>query len=192
LLSKRLAALIRHRQNPHAGTRKGQLPPASSVCSRQLRHLRADIPYPSDALSYLQTAITVGRFSLFHLFHFSFSVRLQELGNVVNDVSQDGGNRSTNFEEILKRRRRHKSRSIRFCTAFTRTLEFERRVSFQISRHLHSLERNLRSGGDAPRPSRCRPVGFAGSSVLGELWSGIYRPKSGHIFYNGTPEDQVQ
>ncbi len=32
----------------------------------------------------------------------------------------------------------------------------------------------------------------AGKTTLVKLLVGLYRPKSGHIFYNGTPEDEVE
>jgi len=46
------------------------------------------------------------------------------------------------------------------------------------------------------RVARGETIAFVGPSGAGKtslvkLLVGLYRPKSGHIFYNGTPEDQV-
>jgi ATP-binding cassette subfamily B protein len=46
------------------------------------------------------------------------------------------------------------------------------------------------------RVARAETIAFVGPSGAGKtslvkLLVGLYRPKSGHIFYNGTPEDQV-
>src|SRR5450432_4066846 len=132
--------------------------------------------------------ITVGQF--FSLFIYSFFIfgPLQELGNVIN-VYRETEASLANFEEILKLPVQAKPEHPVELTALE-TLEF-RDVSFQhqtasspalseISFHVH---RNKTIAFVGPSGS--------GKTTLVKLLVGLYAPKSGHIFYNGTPEDQV-
>src|SRR5437879_11625730 len=70
------------------------------------------------------------------------------------------------------------------------TLEFDR-VSFQ-----HQSASSPALSEISFRVGRGETIAFVGPSGAGKtslvkLLVGLYRPKSGHIFYNGTPEDQV-
>jgi ATP-binding cassette subfamily B protein len=132
--------------------------------------------------------ITVGQF--FSLFLYSFFIfgPLQELGNVVNTWRETEASLE-NFETIL-------------------ALEPEPRPEHPVS--IGALE-TLRFEGvvfrhqSANRPAlwdisfetrRGETVAFVGPSGSGKttlvkLLVGLYRPQSGHIFYNGTREDEI-
>jgi ATP-binding cassette subfamily B protein len=132
--------------------------------------------------------ITVGQF--FSLFIYSFFIfgPLQELGNVIN-VYRETEVSLQNFEAILdlppEPRPEHP-----VPVDFLEVLKFDR-VSFQhqsasapaiseISFEIHRGETVAFVG----------PSG-AGKTTLVKLLVGLYRPKTGHIYYNGTPEDEV-
>src|SRR5881227_2576728 len=71
-----------------------------------------------------------------------------------------------------------------------RTLAFER-VSFQhqsaSSPAVSDISFGVRRGETI---AFVGPSG-AGKTTLVKLLVGLYRPQAGHIFYNGTPEDQI-
>ena len=132
--------------------------------------------------------ITVGQF--FSLFIYSFFIfgPLQELGNVIN-VYRETEVSLQNFEAILdlppEPRPEHP-----IPVNFLEVLKFDS-VSFQhqsasspaiseISFEIHRGETVAFVG----------PSG-AGKTTLVKLLVGLYRPKTGHIYYNGTPEDEV-
>jgi len=130
----------------------------------------------------------VGQF--FSLFIYSFFIfgPLQELGNVIN-VYRETEASLANFEELLKLPVQPKPEHPVELAALE-TLEF-RDVSFQhqtastpalseISFHVHRNETIAFVG----------PSG-SGKTTLVKLLVGLYAPKSGHIFYNGTPENKV-
>ena len=132
--------------------------------------------------------ITVGQF--FSLFIYSFFIfgPLQELGNVIN-VYRETEVSLQNFEAILKLppepRPEHPIR-----VDSLDTLRFEN-VSFQ-----HPSAGTPAITGISFPVARGETIAFvgpsgAGKTTLVKLLVGLYRPKSGHIFYNGTPEDQV-
>src|SRR5436853_1184876 len=132
--------------------------------------------------------ITVGQF--FSLFIYSFFIfgPLQELGNVVNAYRETEASLD-NFEEILKMPTEQKPEHP-VALPSLETLEFDR-VSFQhqsaSSPALSEISFRVGRGGTI---AFVGPSG-AGKTSLVKLLVGLYRPKSGHIFYNGTPEDQV-
>ncbi|WP_213807121.1 ABC transporter ATP-binding protein [Granulicella sp. dw_53] len=132
--------------------------------------------------------ITVGQF--FSLFIYSFFVfgPLQELGNVVNAYRETEASLD-NFEEILKmpvqQRPEHP-----VALSSLETLRFTD-VSFQ---HQSASSPALSSiSFDVSRGQTIAFVGpsGAGKTTLVKLLVGLYQPKSGHIYYNGTPEDQI-
>jgi ATP-binding cassette subfamily B protein len=132
--------------------------------------------------------ITVGQF--FSLFIYSFFIfgPLQELGNVVNAYRETEASLE-NFEEILKLPVQP-SPEHPVALESLETLEF-REVSFQ---HQSASSPALRE--ISFRVSRGETIAFvgpsgAGKTTLVKLLVGLYRPKSGHIYYNGIPEDQV-
>jgi ATP-binding cassette subfamily B protein len=132
--------------------------------------------------------ITVGQF--FSLFIYSFFIfgPLQELGNVIN-VYRETEASLENFEDILKLPVQPKPEHP-IALASLATLQFED-VSFQ---HLSASSPAL--NGISFRVARGETIAFvgpsgAGKTTLVKLLVGLYRPKTGHIYYNGTPEDQI-
>jgi ATP-binding cassette subfamily B protein len=132
--------------------------------------------------------ITVGQF--FSLFIYSFFIfgPLQELGNVIN-VYRETEASLENFEDILRLPAQPKPEHP-VALASLATLQFED-VSFQ---HLSASSPAL--NGISFRVARGETIAFvgpsgAGKTTLVKLLVGLYRPKTGHIYYNGTPEDQV-
>jgi ATP-binding cassette, subfamily B, bacterial len=132
--------------------------------------------------------ITVGQF--FSLFIYSFFIfgPLQELGNVIN-VYRETEASLANFEELLKLPVQPKPEHPVELAALE-TLEF-RDVSFQ-----HQTASTPALSEISFHVRRNETIAFVGPSGSGKttlvkLLVGLYAPKSGHIFYNGTPEDQV-
>jgi ATP-binding cassette subfamily B protein len=132
--------------------------------------------------------ITVGQF--FSLFIYSFFIfgPLQELGNVIN-VYRETEVSLQNFEAILKLP--PEARPERpVAIDVLETLSFED-VTFQ---HPSATAPALR--GISFEVRRGETIAFvgpsgAGKTTLVKLLVGLYRPRTGHIFYNGTPEDEI-
>jgi ATP-binding cassette subfamily B protein len=132
--------------------------------------------------------ISVGQF--FSLFIYSFFIfgPLQELGNVIN-VYRETEASLENFEAILRlppEPRPERPVPVEFLD----TLEFDN-VTFQ---HVSASSPALRN--ISFRVSRGETIAFvgpsgAGKTTLVKLLVGLYRPQSGHIYYNGVPEDEV-
>jgi ATP-binding cassette subfamily B protein len=132
--------------------------------------------------------ITVGQF--FSLFIYSFFIfgPLQELGNVVNTYRETEVSLQ-NFEKILAMKPEPRPEHPVTVTPLE-TLAFED-VGFQ---HQSANQPALQSiTFEAARGETIAFVGpsGAGKTTLVKLLVGLYRPKSGHILYNGTPEDEV-
>jgi ATP-binding cassette, subfamily B, bacterial len=132
--------------------------------------------------------ITIGQF--FSLFIYSFFIfgPLQELGNMIN-VYRETEASLDNFEEILKLPAQPKPEHP-VALASLQTLYFED-VSFQ-----HPSASSAALSGISFRVARGETIAFvgpsgAGKTTLVKLLVGLYGPKTGHIYYNGTPEDQV-
>ena len=132
--------------------------------------------------------ISVGQF--FSLFIYSFFIfgPLQELGNVIN-VYRETEASLANFEALLKLPAQPKPEHPVQLSAL-QTLEF-RDVTFQ-----HQTASMPALSEISFRAQRSETIAFVGPSGSGKttlvkLLVGLYAPKSGHIFYNGTPEDQV-
>ncbi len=133
--------------------------------------------------------ITVGQF--FSLFIYSFFIfgPLQELGNVVNTYRETEVSLQ-NFESILamppEPRPDHPVPINRL-----ETLRFED-VGFQ---HQSANKPALKDISFAV--SRGETIAFvgpsgAGKTTLVKLLVGLYRPREGHILYNGTREDEIE
>jgi len=132
--------------------------------------------------------ISVGQF--FSLFIYSFFIfgPLQELGTVINTYRETEVSLE-NFKAILNMP--PEPRPIDpVALGALQSLRFEN-VSFQ---HQSASSPALR--GISFEVRRGETVAFvgpsgAGKTTLVKLLVGLYRPQSGHIFYNGTPEDQI-
>jgi ATP-binding cassette subfamily B protein len=149
--------------------------------------LRTSILFLMLYLIYTQR-ITVGQF--FSLFIYSFFIfgPLQELGNVVNTYRETEASLD-NFEQILKlpvqARPEHP-----VALASLETLRFND-VSFQ-----HQSASAPALSGISFDVARGETIAFvgpsgAGKTTLVKLLVGLYRPRSGHIYYNQSAEDQV-
>src|ERR1700732_5086566 len=132
--------------------------------------------------------ITVGQF--FSLFIYSFFIfgPLHELGNVIN-VYRETEVSLQNFEAILKLPAQPRPEHP-VALGSLETLRFED-VSFQ-----HATASSPALSGISFRVARGETIAFvgpsgAGKTTLVKLLVGLYRPKTGHIYYNGTPEDEV-
>src|SRR6185436_17476936 len=132
--------------------------------------------------------ITVGQF--FSLFIYSFFIfgPLQELGNAIN-VYRETEVSLQNFEAILSLPPEPRpERPV--AVGSLKMLRFDR-VSFQ---HQSASSPALREiSFHAARGETIAFVGPSGSgkTTLVKLLVGLYRPKTGHIYYNGTPEDEI-
>jgi ATP-binding cassette, subfamily B, bacterial len=132
--------------------------------------------------------ISVGQF--FSLFIYSFFIfgPLQELGNVVNTYRETEASLE-NFETILALKPEPRPEHPVAIGALE-TLAFDD-VTFQ-----HQSANRPALQGISFQVSRGETIAFVGPSGSGKttlvkLLVGLYRPHTGHIFYNGTPEDQI-
>src|SRR4051812_37119103 len=133
--------------------------------------------------------ITVGQF--FSLFIYSFFVfgPLQELGNVVNTYRETEVS-LLNFEAILALPPEPRPADP-MPVGQLETLEFEQ-VAFQ-----HPSASRPAVDGISFSVSRGETIAFvgpsgAGKTTLVKLLVGLYRPQSGHIFYNHKQEDHIE
>jgi len=133
-------------------------------------------------------AITVGQF--FSLFIYSFFIfgPLQELGNVVNTYRETEASLQ-NFEAILDLPPEPRpERPVRVDDL--ETLRFDD-VSFQHqSASTPALREISFSVNRGETVAFVGPSG-AGKTTLVKLLVGLYRPQTGHIYYNDVPEDEV-
>ncbi|MGA2714466.1 MAG: ABC transporter ATP-binding protein [Bryobacteraceae bacterium] len=132
--------------------------------------------------------ITVGQF--FSLFIYSFFIfgPLQELGNVVNTYRETEASLE-NFETILKLKPEPRPEHP-VTIGPLQTLAFKD-VEFQ-----HQSANRPALEGISFSVSRGETVAFVGPSGSGKttlvkLLVGLYRPQTGHIYYNGTREDEI-
>lgn len=132
--------------------------------------------------------ITVGQF--FSLFIYSFFIfgPLQELGNVVNAYRETEASLE-NFDTILQLKPEPRpEHPITIGPLETLTFEdviFQHQTANRPA--LHSISFDV---------SRGETIAFVGPSGSGKttlvkLLVGLYRPQSGHIYYNGTREDEI-
>ena len=132
--------------------------------------------------------ITVGQF--FSLFIYSFFIfgPLQELGNVVNTWRETEASLE-NFETILALQPEPRPEHPVIIGPLEK-LTFEY-VGFQ---HVSATRPALQNiSFEVSRGETIAFVGPSGSgkTTLVKLLVGLYRPYTGHIFYNGTREDQI-
>jgi ATP-binding cassette subfamily B protein len=132
--------------------------------------------------------ITVGQF--FSLFIYSFFIfgPLQELGNVVNTYRETEVSLQ-NFEAIMAMPPEPKPKNP-IPISRLETLHFDN-VTFQ-----HQSASRPALNGISFGVSRGETIAFvgpsgAGKTTLVKLLVGLYRPQTGHILYNGTPEHEI-
>ncbi|MDP9053934.1 MAG: ABC transporter ATP-binding protein/permease [Acidobacteriota bacterium] len=133
--------------------------------------------------------ITVGQF--FSLFIYSFFIfgPLQELGNVVNTYRETEASLE-NFETILALQPEPRPANP-VAIGPLQTLSFKE-VTFQ-----HQTANRPALEGISFDVARGETIAFVGPSGSGKttlvkLLVGLYRPHAGHIFYNGTREDEIE
>ena len=133
--------------------------------------------------------ISVGQF--FSLFIYSFFIfgPLQELGNVVNTYRETEASLE-NFETILALEPEPRPAHPVSIGALE-TLTFKD-VTFQHQTANRPALEDI--SFDVARGETIAFVGPSGSgkTTLVKLLVGLYRPHSGHIFYNGTREDEIE
>ena len=132
--------------------------------------------------------ITVGQF--FSLFIYSFFIfgPLQELGNVIN-IYRETEVSLLNFEAILKLPPEPRpERPVPVQSL--QTLRFDD-VSFQHQSASAPALREISFRADRGETIAFVGPSGAGKSTLVKLLVGLYRPQMGHIYYNGTREDEV-
>src|SRR5579863_9283548 len=132
--------------------------------------------------------ITVGQF--FSLFIYSFFIfgPLQELGNVIN-IYRETEVSLLNFQTILNLPPEPRPEAP-VAVEQLETLEFDD-VFFQ-----HASASKPALAGIGFRATRGETIAFVGPSGSGKttlvkLLVGLYRPKSGHVYYNGVDESTI-
>src|SRR5437588_4034894 len=133
--------------------------------------------------------ITVGQFFSLYIYSFFIFGPLQELGNVIN-VYRETEVSLQNFEDILDMPPEPRPANP-VTVPLLDTLRFDN-VSFQ---HLSASSPALRDISFVV--NRGETIAFvgpsgAGKTTLVKLLVGLYRPKSGHIYYNGAAEDEIE
>ena len=168
---------------------------------KKVRYLRSLSFVQGTCVNFLRTSIlflmlylvfreliTVGQFFSLWIYSFFIFGPLQELGNVIN-VYRETEVSLQNFETILnlppEPRPEHP-----LSVESLGTLRFDD-VWFQ---HQSASAPALRE--ISFRVDRGETIAFvgpsgAGKTTLVKLLVGLYRPQSGHIYYNGTREDEV-
>jgi ATP-binding cassette, subfamily B, bacterial len=132
--------------------------------------------------------ITVGQFFSLWIYSFFIFGPLQELGNVIN-VYRETEVSLNNFEEILALPPEPRPAEP-VPVGLLERLRFDG-VTFQ-----HQTASTPALSDISFRVNRGETIAFvgpsgAGKSTLVKLLVGLYRPGSGHIYYNDTPEDQI-
>ena len=132
--------------------------------------------------------ITVGQF--FSLFIYSFFIfgPLQELGNVIG-IYRETEASLENFEAILRMPPEPRPPNP-VAVAHLETLRFEDVFFQHQSASSPALSEISFEAGRGETIAFVGPSG-AGKTTLVKLLVGLYRPQSGHIYYNGVPESQV-
>ncbi len=132
--------------------------------------------------------ITVGQFLSLYIYSFFIFGPLQELGNVVNTYRETEASLE-NFETILALQPEPRPEHP-VSVGQLQTLVFDD-VTFQ-----HQSANRPALEGISFEVSRGETIAFVGPSGSGKttlvkLLVGLYRPHSGHIYYNGTREDEI-
>ena len=159
----------------------------SFIQGTSVNFLRTSIMFLMLYLIYTR-AITVGQF--FSLFIYSFFIfgPLQELGNIINIYRETEASLNV-YEQILAIPKETKPENPTPMHDL-RTLAFER-VSFQ-----HQSASSPAVSDISFRMERGETIAFvgpsgAGKTTLVKLLVGLYRPRSGEIYYDGIPGDRI-
>ena len=159
----------------------------SFIQGTSVNFLRTSIMFLMLYLIYTR-AITVGQF--FSLFIYSFFIfgPLQELGNIINIYRETEASLNV-YEQILAIPKETKPENPTPMHDL-RTLAFER-VSFQ-----HQSASSPAVSDISFRMERGETIAFvgpsgAGKTTLVKLLVGLYRPRSGGIYFDGIPGDQI-
>jgi ATP-binding cassette subfamily B protein len=132
--------------------------------------------------------ITVGQFFSLWIYSFFIFGPLQELGNVIN-VYRETEVSLQNFEAILalppEPRPEHP-----VDVESLQTLRFDD-VTFQHQSASAPALTDISFQVDRGETIAFVGPSGAGKTTLVKLLVGLYRPKSGHIYYNGTREDEI-
>jgi ATP-binding cassette subfamily B protein len=132
--------------------------------------------------------ITVGQFLSLYIYSFFIFGPLQELGNVVNTYRETEASLE-NFETILALKPEPRPEHP-VTIGHLQTLSFND-VSFQHqSANRPALEAISFAVARGETVAFVGPSG-SGKTTLVKLLVGLYRPHSGHIYYNGTREDEI-
>jgi ATP-binding cassette subfamily B protein len=132
--------------------------------------------------------ITVGQFFSLWIYSFFIFGPLQELGNVIN-VYRETEVSLQNFEGILRlppEPRPERPISVESL----HTLRFDD-VWFQHQSASAPALREISFQVDRGETIAFVGPSGAGKTTLVKLLVGLYRPNSGHIYYNGTREDEI-
>jgi ATP-binding cassette subfamily B protein len=132
--------------------------------------------------------MTIGDYMAMFIYSFFIFGPLQELGNVVNTY-REAEVSLQNFESILAMKPEPRPENP-VPVAELDTLEF-RDVGFQHNTASQPALQHISFS-----VTRGKTIAFvgpsgAGKTTLVKLLVGLYRPKTGHIHYNGIPEDEV-
>jgi len=132
--------------------------------------------------------MTIGDYMALFIYSFFIFGPLQELGNVVNTY-REAEVSLQNFETILAMKPEPRPENPRTVLKLD-TLEF-RDVGFQHQTASQPALQNI-----SFTVTRGKTIAFvgpsgAGKTTLVKLLVGLYRPKTGHIRYNGIPENEV-
>jgi ATP-binding cassette subfamily B protein len=133
--------------------------------------------------------LTIGDYMALFIYSFFIFGPLQELGNVVNTY-REAEVSLQKFEAILAMKPEPRPENP-VAVAELDTLEF-RDVGFQHNTASQPALQHI-----SFTVTRGKTIAFvgpsgAGKTTLVKLLVGLYRPKTGHIHYNGIPEDEVE
>ncbi|HEY4089300.1 MAG TPA: ABC transporter ATP-binding protein [Bryobacteraceae bacterium] len=169
---------------------------------KKIRYLRSLSFVQGTVVNFLRSSIQFlmmylifkGKMSLgdyMAMFIYSFFIfgPLQELGNVVNTY-REAEVSLQNFDEILAMKPEPRPANPVPITHLD-TLEF-RDAGFQ-----HQSASKPALSGISFTVTRGKTIAFvgpsgAGKTTLVKMLVGLYRPQTGHIYYNGIPEDEIE
>lgn len=168
---------------------------------KKVRYLRSLSFVQGTVVNFLRTCIqflmmylifahrmTLGDYMAMFIYSFFIFGPLQELGNVVNTY-REAEVSLQNFEDILAMKPEptpdHPVQVNELDTLEFRDVGFQHNTASQPA--LQNISFTVQRGKTI---AFVGPSG-AGKTTLVKLLVGLYRPRTGHIHYNGIPEDQV-